>query len=266
MELTEQLETVAIERDGGVLQLRLDRPDRMNALYQQVYLDMLDGLARAAGDASVRAVVVTGTGERAFCAGGDMQLDLSAIAHYGPAQLLDECKESQDMVRAIRDLAKPVIARVNGVAVGGGCDLALCCDIVVASTTASFGEFWVRRGIVPDMGGAYWLPRLVGSHRAKELLFTGDRIDAALAAEIGMINRAVPPERLDADVYGLAQRLASMPTLAIGAIKELVNREPDLDTYFELARHALFTMTHTEDHVEGVAAYMERREPDFRGR
>jgi enoyl-CoA hydratase/carnithine racemase len=227
---------------------------------------MLSALAMAGADETIRSVVITGTGDRAFCAGGDMKLDLAVIADYGPTQLLEECKESQDMVRAIRDLPKPVIARVNGVAVGGGCDLALCCDIVIASANASFGEFWVRRGIIPDMGGAYLLPRLVGTHRAKELLFTGDRIDAEEAARIGMINRAVPVDALDDEAYGMARRLANMPTVAIGAIKELVNREPDIDQYLETARHALFTMTHTEDHREGVAAFGQKREPVFRGR
>lgn len=266
MEMVKEFETVVMERDGAVAQLRLNRPERMNSLIQQVYLDMLSGLAIAAGDETIRSLVITGTGERAFCAGGDMKLDLAVIADYGPAQLLEECKESQDMVRAVRDLPKPVVARVNGVAVGGGCDLALCCDIVIASENASFGEFWVRRGIIPDMGGAYLLPRLVGTHRAKELLFTGDRIDAAEAARIGMINRVVAPEALDDEAYGMARRLANMPTLAIGAIKELVNREPDIDQYYETARHALFTMTHTEDHKEGVAAFEEKREPVFKGR
>jgi enoyl-CoA hydratase/carnithine racemase len=266
METIKEFETVVMERDGGVAQLRLNRPERLNSLIQQVYLDMLSALAMAGADETIRSVVITGTGDRAFCAGGDMKLDLAVIADYGPTQLLEECKESQDMVRAIRDLPKPVIARVNGVAVGGGCDLALCCDIVIASTNASFGEFWVRRGIIPDMGGAYLLPRLVGTHRAKELLFTGDRIDAEEAARIGMINRAVPVDALDEVAYGMARRLANMPTVAIGAIKELVNREPDIDQYLETARHALFTMTHTEDHREGVAAFEQKREPVFRGR
>lgn len=265
-EIIREFETVVLERAGAVAQLRLNRPDRMNSLIQRVYLDMIEGLGLVGVDEELRSLVITGTGERAFCAGGDMKLDLAVIADYGPTQLLEECKESQDMVRAIRNLAKPVIARVNGVAVGGGCDLALCCDIVIASTSASFGEFWVRRGIIPDMGGGYFLPRLVGSHRAKELLFTGDRISAEEAARINMINRAVAPDALDEDVYGLAGRLANMPTVAIGAIKEMVNAEPSLDQYLETARHALFLMTHTEDHKEGVAAFEEKREPAFKGR
>jgi 2-(1,2-epoxy-1,2-dihydrophenyl)acetyl-CoA isomerase len=260
------LETMVLERDDAVAQIRIDRPERMNAMYFQFYLDMVELIEDVREDDSMRALVLTGTGERAFCAGGDMKLDLSMIADYGPKQLIDECKDSQDMVRAIRGLPKPVLARVNGVAVGGGCDLALSCDIVIASTSAYFGEFWIRRGIIPDMGGAYLLPRLVGTHRAKELLFTGDTITAEDAAAIGMINRAVAPEDLDDDVYGLAKRLAAMPTMSIGAIKEFMHNEPDLDTYFELARHALVTMTHTEDHIEGVAAFNEKREPTFKGR
>jgi 2-(1,2-epoxy-1,2-dihydrophenyl)acetyl-CoA isomerase len=267
MELVDQFETLVMERDAAVAQLRINRPDRLNALFRQVYLDFLSALARAAEDETIRCVVITGTG-RAFCAGGDMKLDLAVIADYGPRQLLDECRESQNVVCAIRNLPKPVIARVNGVAVGGGCDLALACDIVIASTDASLGEFWVRRGIIPDMGGGYLLPRLVGTHRAKELLFTGDLITAEEAASIGMINRAVSPEALDEEVYGLAARLANMPTMAIGATKALVNRstERDIDTYYEVARHALFTMTNTEDHREGVKAYEEKREPEFRGK
>jgi 2-(1,2-epoxy-1,2-dihydrophenyl)acetyl-CoA isomerase len=266
MQIVEEFESVVLERDGAVAQLRLNRPDRLNALYRQLYLDFLEGLDRVAADPTMRALVVTGTGERAFCAGGDMKLDLAVISDYSPTQLIEECQESQEIVNGVRDLRKPVIARVNGVAVGGGCDLALACDIVIASTEASFGEFWIRRGIIPDMGGAYLLPRLVGTHKAKELLFTGDRIAAGEAAAIGMINRAVAPDELDEAAYGFAARLAAMPTLAIGAIKELIHNEPDLDGYFAAARHALFTMTSTEDHAEGVAAFAERREPNFQGR
>lgn len=268
MDVIETYETVVLEHRDAVAQIRINRPERLNALYQQVYLDVLAALAQVAATDGLRCLVLTGTGERAFCAGGDMKLDLDVISTYPVKQLLEECQESQDMIRAIRNLPKPVIARVNGVAVGGGCDLALACDLVIASETASFGEFWVRRGIIPDMGGAYLLPRLVGTHRAKELLFTGDRITAAEAERIGLINRTVAAEQLDAEVYGLAERLAAMPTLAIGVTKELVNRslERDIDTYFELTKMALHAMAHSEDHREGVDAYLEQREPRFQGR
>jgi 2-(1,2-epoxy-1,2-dihydrophenyl)acetyl-CoA isomerase len=264
-ELIHQYETVALERDGALAQVRIDRPSRMNALYDQVYLDLIDAVARVAADGELRALVLTGTGDRAFCAGGDMKLDLAEIADYAPERLLRESKTATDSIDCLRELRKPVIARVNGVAVGGGCDLALACDIVIASANASFGEFWVRRGIVPDMGGAYLLPRLIGMHKAKELLFTGDRISAQEAADIGLINRTVAPEELDDAAYGLAHRLAAMPTMAIGAIKHLLHSEPDIETYWELVRLGLFTMTSTDDHREGVAAFHERREPQFVG-
>jgi enoyl-CoA hydratase/carnithine racemase len=268
VESIQEYETVVLERDGPVAQLRLNRPASLNALYRQVYLDACAAIEVVRRDDDLRCLVITGSGDRAFCAGGDIKLDLDVIGEYSVTQLLQECEESQDMIRAIRQLPKPVIARVNGVAVGGGCDLALACDIVIATTEASFGEFWVRRGIIPDMGGGYFLPRLIGTHRAKELTFTGDLIEAEEAARINLINQAVEPEKFDATVYGLAARLANMPTMAIAVTKELINRstERDLDTYFETAKLALHAMVHTDDHREGVDSFMEKRDPVFRGR
>lgn len=247
-------ETLKVERDGPVATLTLNRPAQMNALYRQSYFDLVDALAWARDDESVRVVVMTGAGDRAFCAGGDKHLDLPVLSGLGSAGMVTDARIAQSAILAIRELDKPVIARVNGVAVGGGCDIALACDIVIASRTASFGAFWILRGILPAMGGGYFLPRLVGTHRAKELIFTGDRIDAEEAERIGMINRVVDAGELDDAVYGLARRIAERSALALGISKKLidVHAEGSLASYFEAAGWADAMLVQGDEHAAGV--------------
>lgn len=255
-ELVQEHETLLVEREGPVATLTMNRPAQMNAIWRQSYLDFEQALVWARDDDSIRVVVITGAGQRAFCAGGDKELDLPVLAGLGSAGMVTDARIAQDTILRIRGLSKPVIARVNGVAVGGGCDIALACDIVIASTTASFGQFWILRGILPGMGGGYFLPRLVGTHRAKELIFTGDRIDATEAERIGMINRVAAPEDLDRAVYDLAERLAGMPALALGISKRLidVHAEGTLQSYFEAANWANAMLVQGEDHAAGVSA------------
>jgi 2-(1,2-epoxy-1,2-dihydrophenyl)acetyl-CoA isomerase len=266
-DLVQEYETIRLEREGPIATVLLNRPDRLNAMYTKLFEEFSDAFEQIRADDSMRVVVITGAG-RAFCAGGDIKLDVSQVGSWEPKTMVYENEIGHRMIRDIRQLPRPVIARVNGVAVGGGCDLALACDIVIASTEASFGEFWIRRGLLPGMGGAQMLPFLVGTHRAKELLFTGDRIDAEEAARIGLINRAVAPEELDDAVDAMAQRLANMPTMAIGVIKKMVHNVTDgeLESQFQISTAAYHMLSHTEDYAEGVAAFQEKREPVFKGR
>jgi enoyl-CoA hydratase/carnithine racemase len=254
-ELVAQYETLLVEREGPVATLTMNRPAQMNALYRQSYLDFEQAFIWARDDDSVRVVVITGAGERAFCAGGDKHLDLPVLSTLGSAGMLADARIAQDTIRRIRELDKPVLARVNGVAVGGGCDIALACDIVIASRNASFGELWILRGILPAMGGGYFLPRLVGTHRAKELIFTGDRIDAEEAERIGMINRVVDQADLDEAVYGLAARLVERSALALGISKKLIDEhaERSLGAFFEASAWADAMLVQSDDHHAGVA-------------
>jgi 2-(1,2-epoxy-1,2-dihydrophenyl)acetyl-CoA isomerase len=260
-------ETILLTRRGQVCTLSLNRPDKLNALYDQVYWDMLDALPKLAKDHDVRALVLTGEG-RAFCAGGDIHLDVGTLENRSATGVLDLSALSQKVSKVIYEFPKPVIARVNGVAVGGGFDLALACDIIIASDRARFGQFWVRRGMVPDMGGGWMLPKRIGMHLAKELVFTGDLIDAARAEKIGLCNRVVAHEDLDHATYELADRLAALPTQTIAMTKKLMNHgaSESLDDYFQMANLAVFYLSQTDDHLEGIRAFKESREPRYTGR
>jgi enoyl-CoA hydratase/carnithine racemase len=260
-ELVRQFETVAVERAGASWTLRLDRPQQMNSLYRQVYLDLVAGFRLVEEDPDARVVILTGTGDRAFCAGGDKNHDLEELAGLTPERSLDETHVAQAIIRRIRTFPLPVIARVNGVAVGGGLDLALACDLLVASDTARFGSLWIRRGIVPALGGAWFLARAVGTLKAKELVLTGDIIDAAEAERIGLVNRVVPAGELDAEVDRLAASIAAHPPLALRMNKDLVNRaaEADLDTYLDTAAADCYVLSQTAEHADSVAKLLAQK-------
>jgi 2-(1,2-epoxy-1,2-dihydrophenyl)acetyl-CoA isomerase len=262
-----EYEHILLEREGPIATLWLNRPQRMNSLYTPVFEEFEDAVARVAKDDEARVLVVAGKG-RAFCAGGDIKLDVSEVGKWDAARTLHENEIGHRMVQDLLELPKPVIARVQGAAVGGGCDLALACDIVIASTEGSFGEFWIRRGLTPGMGGAHFLPRLVGVHIAKQILFTGELVTAERAAAIGMINAVVAPEELDAEVAKMAAQLANMPTVTIRAVKRLVDSSFDmtLADHLESATYMAHFVSKTDDYAEGIAAFEEKREPRFRGR
>lgn len=260
----EQLETVVIERDGPAVIARIDRPERMNALYPQVYVDLERAFALAEGDADVRALVLTGTGDRAFCAGGDKKMDLDGLADRSVEAQLADTAQAQALIRRIRAFPLPVIARVNGVAVGGGLDIALACDSVIAVDSARFGSLWIQRGIVPALGGAWFLPRMVGTLRAKQLLLTGELIDAAEALRIGLVTEVVPAERLDGAVDAAVAGFAAVPALALARTKALVNRaaEQDLESYFDQVAADGYLLTQTAGHAAGMDALKRRGDRD----
>ncbi|MER6207617.1 enoyl-CoA hydratase-related protein [Streptomyces sp. NPDC001642] len=254
---------------GGVAYLTLNRPEALNAI-TPAQRDVLIGLlGDASADPAIRAVVLTGTG-RGFCAGADLRGGGATGANERVAGDVARMIRlgAQRLIAAVLDCEKPVIAAVNGTAAGLGAHLALACDLVLATESARFIEVFVRRGLVPDGGGAYLLPRLVGPQRAKELMFFGDALTAPEAERLGLVNRVVPDEELEKTAREWAERLATGPTRALALTKQLVNASLDSDRTTAFAAEATaqeINMT-TEDAQEGVASFVERRSPEYRGR
>ncbi|WP_393098263.1 enoyl-CoA hydratase/isomerase family protein [Streptomyces sp. LN325] len=253
--------------DNAVSWITLDRPETMNALTWDQRERVIALLASASADPDVRAVVITATG-RGFCAGADLR-GAPAAGERIPGDVARTLRlGAQRLVAAVLDCEKPVIAAVNGTAAGLGVHLALACDLVLAAEPARFIEVFVRRGLVPDGGGAYLLPRLIGPQRAKELMFFGDALTARDAERLGLVNRVVPPEDLEKTAREWAERLAAGPTRALALTKQLVNASLDTDRTAAFAAEAAaqeINMT-TADAKEGVASFVERRAAEYRGR
>jgi len=257
--------TILSQRDGAIARLTLNRPDRLNSFTLTMLGELSDALSDIDGDEDVRAVILTGSG-RGFCAGQDLT-DHAAVDDERAIRSVVE-RHYNPVVRQIRALRQPVIAAVNGTAAGAGCSLALACDIAIATASAKFINAFVNIGLIPDSGGTYFLPRLVGQARALGLTLLGDAIDAKTAADWGLIWKAVPDADFNAEVDALARRLAEMPTAAIGLIKQAINLsghhslEQQLATEAELQAQA----AETEDYQEGRAAFLDKRKPRFFGR
>lgn len=247
--------------------LTLDRPDALNALTPDMRDALIDRLSEASANPDVRAVVLTGTG-RGFCAGADLRGGAGSGERI-PGDVARMLRlGAQRLIAAVLDCEKPVLAAVNGTAAGLGAHLAFACDLVLAAESARFIEVFVRRGLVPDAGGAYLLPRLLGPHRAKELMFFGDALPAPDAERLGLINRSVPDGELQKTAHAWATRLAAAPTRALALTKHLLNTslETDRATAFAAESWAQEINMTTEDAREGLRAFVERREPEFRGR
>jgi len=253
--------------DGQVSYITLNRPEVLNALtpgQRDLLVELLD---RASADPDVRAVVLTGTG-RGFCAGADLRGASGAGARVAGDVARTLRLGAQRLIAAVLDCEKPVIAAVNGTAAGLGAHLAFACDLVLAAESAKFIEVFVRRGLVPDGGGAYLPPRLIGPRRAKELMFFGEALTAREAERLGLVNRVLEDEELPKTAREWAERLANGPTRALALTKQLVNASLDTDRATAFAAEAAaqeINMT-TEDAQEGVASFVERRSPEYRGR
>lgn len=264
---------ILVTQDGGVLTLTLNRPDAHNAITPDQRNFLADEFARISKDLSVRAVIFTATG-KGFCTGADLRVARpDQVRPPGaPDRAIMEVARgikvgAQKLISAILDCEKPVIAAVNGTAAGMGVHMAVACDLVVAADGVRFIEVFVRRGLVPDAGGVYLLPRLIGPQKAKELMFFGDDVSAADAAAMGLINRVVPPEELMPTARAWAERLAAQPTKSLTMSKLLVNRsfETSRQTMFEMESWAQEVLMAGEDANEGVNAFKERRDPDWKG-
>ncbi len=256
-------ETVLFDVNNGIATLTLNRPDVFNAFNEQLSADVNDALKKTAKDKSIRVLVITGSG-KAFCSGQD----LKAIAGSKNRSLSDSLyKRYNPMIKAIRNLPIPVICKLNGVAAGAGCSLALSCDMIIASENASLIEVFVNVGLVLDSGSSYFLPRLIGSARAFELATLGSKVTAQQAAGWGMINKVVKLEELDEEVNKLAEHYSLAPTKAIGLMKKMLNKSftSDLDTMLEYEAYCQEIAGRSEDYKEGVNAFNEKRKPAFKG-
>ncbi len=247
--------------------ITLNRPDSLNALNVEVATELQSAI-RSALENHARAIVLTGAG-RAFSAGGDLR-EMQAIANREgriEAFFDEPLRVLNETVLLIREAPVPIIAAVNGVASGGGCSLALACDLVIAGETSRFNQAFVKIGLTPDCGATFILPRLVGWRRAAELMFTGEMITSAQAQQMGMINSVVPDAELIQQAMSLAGRLASAPTAAIARIKRLLEAsvKSDCGSQLDLEREAQLESGKTKDFIEGVSAFLEKRPPRFVG-
>jgi len=259
-------EEVLERRDGGVLWITLNRPDVKNAISPDQRNRVVDLLNHAGGDGETRCVVLSGSGG-SFCSGADLRASRSDDSE--PVSVSQTIREgAQRLISAILDCPKPVIAAVDGVAAGIGAHIAFACDLVIASNEARFIEVFMRRALVPDGGGAYLLIRLIGPQRAKELVFFGDSVSAKDARDMGLVNRVVPADDLEATAAEWAGRLAKGPTATLALAKKLLNSAHDIDRSAAFEQEALAQEENmkTEDAQEGVRSFVERRGPEFKGR
>ncbi|HEX6262164.1 MAG TPA: enoyl-CoA hydratase [Actinomycetota bacterium] len=262
------MEQITYERDGGVGWISLNRPDKLNALTSVMSDELCDVLEELRDDDEVRAVVLTGAG-RGFCAGQDLT-EFRDTGDAGDRLDIEQhlAETYHRLIPLMVESPKPVIAGVNGVAAGAGLSLAIACDVRIAGEEARFTQAFVKIGLIPDSGGTYLLPRIVGYAKALELSMSGEMIDAAEAHRIGLVSRVTPAADLEEEVRAYAAALAAMPTLAIAEAKRLLRDALTLDLREALHREAKAQarMGATEDFREGVTAFVEKREPSFRGR
>jgi 2-(1,2-epoxy-1,2-dihydrophenyl)acetyl-CoA isomerase len=258
---------ILIESGQGVVRLTLNRPDALNAFAGEMRQELIDALERVRADETTRCVVLTGAG-RGFCSGGDVRA-MKALQAEGDGEGFSRLLEAgRNIVTRIRELPQPVIAMVNGVAAGAGCNLALACDYRIASTEAKFGETFVRIGLHPDWGGTWFLPRLVGTSKALEIAMTGRMVEAAEALAIGMVDRVVDADRLEEETMRLADAIAAGPPLPIREIKRAVYAASTntLDEQLSLEAKIQAMAFHSADSREGIEAFLGKRAAHFRGR
>src|SRR5262249_21650526 len=257
------MDTLLVDRaPNGVVTLTLNRPEKKNAMNVTMFNELLTVFREIDASTADRVLVITGAGD-AFCSGADLG-ERGSDTRHSTARL----HWVADIALALHRIPKPIIAKVNGVAVGAGMNLALGCDLIVASDTARFSEIFARRGLSIDFGGSWLLPRLIGMHRAKELAFFADIILAKEAAELGLVNRVLPPGELDAFVTDWADRLAAGPPIALSLTKRLLTNSfsVTMDGALEAEGMSQSVNTSTEDTAEAIRAFLEKREPRFKGR
>ncbi|SHJ57404.1 enoyl-CoA hydratase-related protein [Desulfofundulus thermosubterraneus] len=255
---------ILVEKDGPVAILTINRPQVLNALNAETLTEIDGAIKELGADPAVRVIIITGAGEKAFVAGAD----IAFMSKLTPLEAKDFARLGQKVLSKIENLPKPVIAAVNGFALGGGCELAMACDIRVASEKAKFGQPEVNLGLIAGFGGTQRLTRLVNPGLAKEILFTADMFDAETARRIGLVNHVVPAEELLNFCRGMAERIAARGPVAVRLTKEAVNEGLEMDLEKALAHEAdLFGLVFaTADREEGITAFLNKRKPQFQGR
>ncbi len=254
---------LSYEVKDGVGTIMLNRPDVYNALNDEITFEMQDALKACAKDAAVRVVVLTGAG-KAFCSGQDLKASGGQKRSF-----LDSLhRRYNPIIRQMRSLPKPILCRLNGVAAGAGCSLALASDMIIASEEATLIEVFINIGLVPDSGSSYFLPRLVGMSKAFELCTMGSKVKAQEAFRLGLVTKVVPADQLDVAVKEYSDYFANAPTKAIGIIKKMLNKAAtsDLDDMLDYEAYCQETAGSTYDHQEGVKAFLEKRKPVFLGK
>jgi enoyl-CoA hydratase/carnithine racemase len=260
-------EHIDVTEDSGITTITLCRPEKLNSLAGHMRRDLAEALEAAGSDRLTQVVVITGAG-RAFCAGGDVRAMAELIEQKNAEEFSRLLGSARRVISAIRQMSKPVVASINGPASGAGFNLALACDLRIASTTATFSQSFVKVGLHPDWGGTYFLPRLVTPNKACELFFLGETIDAAEAQRLGIINFVVEPAELEAETRKLAERLREAPAISIAAAKQAVymSQSAELEEMLRFETEAQLRCFDSDDGREGVTAFLEKRAPKFTGR
>ena len=255
--------TLDIQLQDGVLRIALNRPNVFNSFNREMALALQTALDEASSNAEVRCIVITGNG-KAFCAGQDLA---EVVAPDGPPLKTILGEHYNPIIRKIRATPKPIIAAVNGVAAGAGANIALACDIVVAAQSASFIQAFSKIGLIPDSGGTFTLPRIIGFQKASALMMLGEKVGAEDAERMGMVYKVVADETFEASITALAQQVAAMPTRGLALTKEALNRSMSntLDGQLDEEERLQILAGQTHDYNEGVAAFLEKRKPTFRG-
>lgn len=256
---------VVVKKDSGVAIVKMNRPDKLNAFSPELQDALIEALTDVKNDKTIRAVIITGEG-KSFSAGGDLSTDIAPLADASPSAFNAYVDHNLGIYAIVHDMEKPVIAAINGYAVGAGLELAVSCDIRIAADNAKMGEVFVKLGLMPEVG-IWLLPRLVGLGKARLLVMTGDLLGAREAEGMGLVDVVVPSDKLMSEAEELATRLARGP-VAVGIIKKAINESMTMS--FEASLHYTgrmqYHLVHTEDHKEAVSAWLAKRTPEFKGR
>jgi len=252
------------EKSKGTATITINRPQALNALNAETIREISARLDDAREDENVKVIVITGAGDRAFCAGADLNV-MKEVTSYGGMHL---SFVGQNLTMKIERTEKPIIAAINGYALGGGLEVAMACDLRITSENAKLGQPEVNVGLIPGWGGTQRLPRFVGKGIAKEMIFTGKRIDAKRAEQLGLVNKVVPLEELKSTVEDIASQLMGKPPIALELAKQLINNSTETDLKIGLTNEAeaFGVLASTEDFKEGVNAFLEKRKPQYKGK
>ena len=259
------MKSITTRIESGVATLTLNRPEVFNSFNGKMALLLQNQLDACEADPNIRAIVITGQG-KAFCAGQDLKEVTTPELHPGFKKILEE--HYNPIITRIRNINKPIIAAVNGVAAGAGANIALACDITVAAESSSFIQAFSKIGLIPDSGGTFFLPRIIGRQMATALMMLGDKISATDADKMGMIYKSSPDENFADEALAIASRLSKMPTVGLGLTKRALNKSLTNDLDMQLAVEDLLqtAASNTEDYKEGVQAFLEKRKPNFKGK